>query len=478
MSKIKQFFSAIGTWWKTRRTRSKVLIVLGVIVVLLIVFHKKGTDTTAATETVKRQNIEQTVLASGTVVSSTDLSLSFEQNKVVTTIAVRVGDTVKKGAILARVSGGTESAAVKSARGSLLAAQARYKKVLEGNSDEQIAVAQTNLANARRKLYSDDLVADPEDDTTLFSPVVTGIFNGTQEGRYNISFKDFNKNNFVTTGLEKITGEVDELPQPLGTKGLRIAFPAANYDADDTWNVLIPNTSGVHYAANLNAYQSAEAELAVQRATARQPEIDAALADIVIAQASLDNANANLEKTILRAPADGTVTRVNIKIGEVPEANKEAIGLQDVSNLYLEAKVNETSVPHLVVGQPVTVTFDAFGNSKTYTATLSSIDPAATITDGIVNYEIKALLSDTTDIKPGMTANMTVLVSQKDNVLAIPLRAVINRDNKKYVRVITDAKKNTYEEREISTGLEADEGLVEAVSGLHEGERVVTFIKK
>jgi multidrug resistance efflux pump len=99
-------------------------------------------------------------------------------------------------------------------------------------------------------------------------------------------------------------------------------------------------------------------ELAVQRATARQPEIDAALADIVIAQASLDNANANLEKTILRAPADGTVTRVNIKIGEVPEANKEAIGLQDVSNLYLEAKVNETSVPHLVVGQPVTVTFE------------------------------------------------------------------------------------------------------------------------
>lgn len=463
----------IKQWWSARRTRTKIVLIVAIIIALFVIFHKKADDGTSSIEVVKRQNIERTVLASGTVVSSTDLSLSFEQNKVVRTIAVRVGDTVKKGAVLATLSSGTEAAAVKSARGSLLAAQARYKKVLEGSSNEQIAVAETNLANARRKLYSDDLVADSQDTSTTVRPVISGIYNGTTEGEYRISFKNAMMLEVSVGGLEKTTAEVDELPQPLGTKGLRIAFPATgSYSSNDSWRVLIPNTSGAQYAANLNAYQTAEAELAVQRATARQPEIDAALADIVIAQASLDNANANLEKTILRAPADGTITRVNIKIGEVPEINKEAIGLQDISNLYLEANVNETNVPHLLVGQSVMVNFDAFGSSKIYTATVSSVDPAATISDGIVNYEIKALLTDTTDIKPGMTANMTITTARADSVLAIPGRFITTEKSISMVEVINPENDKKTTSREITTGLVADGDLVEVTSGLSEGERI------
>ncbi len=472
ISKIKQFFISIRTWWTSRSTRSKVLMVVALVVVLFIVFNKKGTDSTVATETVKRQNLEQTVLANGTVVSSTDLSLTFEQNKVVRSIMVGVGSKVKKGAILATLSGSTESASVKSARGSLLAAQARYKKVLEGSSNEQIAVAEINLANARRKLYSDDLIADPQDTGVLYSPIITGVYNSTQEGEYRISFQDYLMDSLNVNGLEKTIAIVDELPKPLGTKGLRITFPIATYDKDDSWKILIPNTSGEHYAANLNAYQTAQAELDVQRATARQPEIDAALADIVIAQAALDSANANLEKTILRAPADGTITRVNIKAGEVPELNKEAIGLQDVSNLYLEADVNETSVPRIALGQPVTVTFDAFGTSKTYTAAVSSVDPAATITDGIVNYQIKALLTDTTDIKPGMTANMIIKTASVDNVIAIPGRFVTKKDGKTTVQVVDAKNDKKTTTREVTIGLTADGDMVEITSGLSEGEDI------
>jgi multidrug efflux pump subunit AcrA (membrane-fusion protein) len=77
-----------------------------------------------------------------------------------------------------------------------------------------------------------------------------------------------------------------------------------------------------------------------------------------------------------------------------------------------------------------------------------------------------------------MTANMTVLVAEKKNVLAIPLRGVITKDGKKFVRVITDSKKKTYEEKEVKTGLEADEGLVEILSGLNAGQEIVTYIKQ
>lgn len=92
---------------------------------------KSGTTTI---ETVKRQNLIQTVAASGSVVSSTDLSLGFEQSKMISSIKVVVGSKVKAGDVLAALSNGTERASLASAKGALLAAQARYKKVLEGSS--------------------------------------------------------------------------------------------------------------------------------------------------------------------------------------------------------------------------------------------------------------------------------------------------------------------------------------------------------
>ena len=77
-----------------------------------------------------------------------------------------------------------------------------------------------------------------------------------------------------------------------------------------------------------------------------------------------------------------------------------------------------------------------------------------------------------------MTANMTILVAQKNDVLAIPQQAVINQNNKQLVRVVDDTKKKTSHQVEIQTGLQADGGLVEVVSGLTEGQEIITYIKQ
>ena len=97
---------------------------------------------------------------------------------------------------------------------------------------------------------------------------------------------------------------------------------------------------------------------------------------------------------------------------------------------------------------------------------------------GVVNYLVKASLPNSiADIKPGMTANMTILVGSKSAVLAIPQRAILS-NGAKHVRVIDDPKKKTYHEVEVQTGMEADGGLVEITSGLTEGQEIVTFIKQ
>ncbi len=479
MQKVKEFWNRFKVWWSARRLRVKVLIIALIGIALIVLLGGGKADADFVTETAKRQDLDRTVAASGVVVSSTDLSLSFESTKMVDSLRVVVGTKVKKGDIIATQKNASERATYQSARGGLLAAQARYDKVLQGNSNEEVALAKVQLQNALRKLYSDDLIADPQDASdTAQAPVITGTYTGDVEGEYRISFDTFTKTDVRFTGLEKGTADVDVLPQPLGAKGLRIAFPSKTNDADASWKVLIPNKSGPNYTANKALVEEKEAALALTRATARQPEIDAALADIVSAQAQVDAANASLEKTILRAPADGTITRVDVKVGEVPDALKPVIVLQDVSNLYLEANINETSVALLSLEQPVAVTFDAFGSNKPYQAAISSIDPSATIVDSIVNYKIKALLRDSENIRPGMTANMTISAAHLTQVLTIPGRALTHTPEGAYtVDVLVDARHKKTETRTVEVGLRGDGDVVEIKSGLTDGDQVVWSTK-
>ena len=76
-----------------------------------------------------------------------------------------------------------------------------------------------------------------------------------------------------------------------------------------------------------------------------------------------------------------------------------------------------------------------------------------------------------------MTANMTILVAKKDNVLAVPSTAIINNNGNQYVRVIDNAKTKTYHQVQVQTGLQADGGLVEITSGLADGQEIIVYMK-
>lgn len=479
MERIKTMLARVRFWWSTQLLRRKIFYGAIVLVAFFVVIGKDTSDTGAVVETVKRQTLVRSVSASGTVVSSTDLALGFEQSKMISSIRVSVGDKVKKGDILATLSNGNERAALASAKGSLLAAQARYKKVLEGSSSQEIRLAQVQLDNARRTMLSKDLVAKPEDSSFTVAPTISGTYTGT-EGVYRLELNKLAQNMLEYSGIERGSVRVDDANLfKLGTKGLYVQFAAGALDqipSGTVWTVMIPNIEGTSYIANKSLVDEKEAQLAVTQASAQQPDIDAALADVVTAQAGVDTATATLEKTILRAPADGTITAVDVKVGEIAQVGTSAIALQDVSNLYLEANVNESSIKSIAVGQPVSVTFDAFPGD-TYSAAVSSIDPAATIKDNVVNYKIKALLSETDAIRPGMTANMVVTTAEIQNALVLPARSITITPEGTSVRFVTDERRQKTVPRAITTGLKGDGDLVEITSGLQEGDKVLWSTK-
>ena len=222
---------------------------------------------------------------------------------------------------------------------------------------------------------------------------------------------------------------------------------------------------------------SAQANLDQVKAQARQSDIDGAKAQILSAQGQVASAQAAYDNTILRAPADGTITQVDVKVGEQANAMQEVMVLQDIGDLHAEADVSEANIASLQVDQSVDYTFDALGPDRHFSGTVQTINPASTVISGVVDYKVTASLPNIPDIKPGMTANMTVLVAKKDNALSVPSSAVISQNGNQYVRVVDDPKKQTYHQVQVQTGLQADGGLVEITSGLSEGQTIITYMK-
>jgi HlyD family secretion protein len=505
-----------------RKFLTKKKIIWTVIILLVLgfagskIFKGKNPADKIVAETVTKQNLKRTVLATGQVVSQTDLGLSFKVSGFVSKLNVKEGDKVKQGDILATLDQKDQAASLTSARGSLAQAEASYQKIIAGASNEDVVVSQTALdnagqslentkkqqvtfvANAYNALLNSSIAAVPGlGNIGSLTAVVTGAYTGQDQGVYQISvYATGSGLRFKVAGLEGAEGVVDTTPQPLGRKGLYLQFPDKNIPTNNTWTVTIPNTSAANYVANYNAYQaalqaqqvavdaaqaqvnSAQAALNLKKAQARPADIAAAQAQILSAQGQVQAAQAALENTIIRAPVGGTITSVDIKTGELASALKEAIILQDVNNLHVEANISEANVADLKMDQTVDLTFDSLGPDRHFKGTLQTVNPASTVVSGVVDYKVTASLEKVEEIKPGMTANMIILVGQKDSALAVPQRAILNKDNgQKAVRVIDNPQKKTYHEVTVITGMEADGGLVEITSGLNEGQEIVTLIK-
>jgi len=515
-------------FWTKKKIIWTIIIVLVVGAIGYRIFKPKNNAANIQTATVTKQDLKATVLATGQVVSSVDLNLGFQASGVVTKVNVVEGDQVKAGQVLATLDQASAAASLTTARGSLAQAQANYEKVLAGDSDTQIEVAQqavdaaqvalnnatttlattqaqesTAVKNAYNTLLNTSITAiAASGNADAVTPIITGTYTGTNTGVYNITlYASGSGLQFQVSGLENASGNVRNQPTPMGSFGLYIQFGSSNPAVGDSWTVSIPNTYAPAYVTNYNAYetalqaqasavstaqgqvQSAQSALAQAQASlnedlaqASSADIDVAKAQILSAQGQVDSAEAVLANTVLTAPSNGTITEVDIKVGEQATAMQEVMILQDVGDLHVEADVSEADIASLQPGQSVDITFDALGPDRHFTGSVLTVNPGATVISGVVDYLVKASIPNVPDAKPGMTANMTVLVAQKSNVLAVPSSATIDQNGNQYVRVIDNDKTKTYHQVQVQTGLQADGGLVEITSGLSEGQEIVTYI--
>lgn len=224
----------------------------------------------------------------------------------------------------------------------------------------------------------------------------------------------------------------------------------------------------------------ARAEASLDSAVEAPREVDVASlqAAILQAEASASAAAARLRDAQIVTPIAGIVSAVSVDPGESASALSEVITVVALEG-FAEITLNlpEADVAKTVVGQTATATFDAFGDDQIFTAVLASIDPAQTVIQDVVFYQAKVILDaseDVSAVKPGMSATVTINTATRQGVLAVPSRAVLEKDGVKYVRV-PDGE--SYRSQNVTIGLRADNGLVEVLTGLSEGDTVITALR-
>ncbi|MDD5673169.1 MAG: efflux RND transporter periplasmic adaptor subunit, partial [Chitinivibrionales bacterium] len=501
--------------------KSKKFIISAIVIVLAIIiaasmFGGKDKKSQYETAVVEKGNLAQTVDATGKIQSADTLALHFQVPGVVASVGVREGQNVARGQWLANLSLAELDAAVSQARASL-------NQKLAGATAEQIAAAQqqvnsaetalfnarknlettteqqeTLINNALRSVLNAGLAASPdEDNLSTIVPAITGVYYGTAQGQYVVSLYSTSAGmRFATTGLETTTGVVSTLtPIQLGTKGLYIQFPSLPPNYSDTWVIFLPNTAAPAYLASLNAYNAAK-ETQTQALLAAQTAIDSASAaldlqkanydslvakprdvDTAYYQAALDQALASRAKAIITAPISGEISKIYKKQGELVSSAEPMIELLS-PHFEIEVDVPETDVIKLQIGDNAVITLDALGTDVKFGGTVVSIEPSSTEIQDVVYYKVILSLNENSNItiKSGMTANVLVNTDTRENVLFVPSRAILTKNNgdEKYIRVLGDDNKIT--EKTVVLGLKADGGLTEILSGVNEGDTVVLKI--
>lgn len=252
-------------------------------------------------------------------------------------------------------------------------------------------------------------------------------------------------------------------------------------------------------------FEAIEAEFKVSKAqlAGAEESVQASKYNLSSAQASLKEAQDALNKTAVHAPIDGTISKLNVELGErvvgtMQMAGTEMMRIANLSNMQVEVDVNENDIVSLSEGDTALIEIDAF-RKKIFkgivTEIASSSESAGQSLEKVTNFTVKInILPDSysdvdirnktlpTPFRPGMTANVTIQTKRVENVLSVPILAVTvrqasnpkdsvsNQDDEEVVFLFKDGKAV---KQVIERGIQ-DDYYIQIKKGLTEGQKVIS----
>ena len=198
----------------------------------------------------------------------------------------------------------------------------------------------------------------------------------------------------------------------------------------------------------------ASAAAGISAGSADTNAVSAAQRSLASAQANLDQANAKAASRTVTAPSSGSIVELNAKVGATvtggmimgesdTSGGKQCMQIADLSKMKVTVQVGEKDIAKIAVGQSANVTYPAFPDivsQGTVTAIASVANSDAANGGGSVTFNVDILIeAPDARLKPGMTAEVSVVTEQLDDVVMVPTMALMTEDGEHYyVNVATD----------------------------------------
>jgi HlyD family secretion protein len=501
------------------------IVLLGAAGVLLWRNRGSTAETTTFTEvlTVERGNLTASVSPTGEVYAPHQAQLSFDVTGIpLIELNVAAGQTVNAGDVLARIDPASLERALEEAQAELVsaqetleAAQAPSTALEKQKAELGVTQAETALEQARENLVdleTPDLAAAERAVRRAASEVESARLNltlaqvSTTVGKNVRDLEyalDWHTRKLRDLEAQYLQGHVDEDALAEEREALAEAradledgqakASAALESAQDTLSAAEDALADAQASlADLQAGptalelaqardQVAQAEYNLAKAEADLAQLEAgpdpkvvqlAQARYDAAQADVEDAQATLDAATMVAPFDGTVVSVGAEVGDLVSSGTVIVSLADLTELRVRASVDETDISQVEVAQPVQITFDAFPGRQ-FQGQVLEVPLEGELSQNIVIYQVPISLEGTEGValKSGMTANLQIVVGQRENALLVPLLAVQQGDTGEVV-LVQDAPGEAVVQAPVELGLN-DGTYVEVLRGLNEGDQVV-----
>lgn len=176
----------------------------------------------------------------------------------------------------------------------------------------------------------------------------------------------------------------------------------------------------------------------LQSGTAKT-DADAQIQELTTTQAEkeLSNAIAARDKMNVTAPLGGLIVTKGANNGDTLQSGKSIISIVDITSYKIKVAVDELDISKIKNGQKVEIKFDAIEN-KTYEGAVETIAQLGDTSNNVTTYGVVISIKDLAGIKLGMNASVNILIESKENVLAIPVEALVEKNGVNYVMVASD----------------------------------------
>lgn len=413
------------------------IIIIIALIAGAVVYKKKQTPVVnpgvmVTTAPVERGEIKESISLRAPLEGTESAEIVSRLHYEVLQLNVKEGDRVKRGQVLAVLDSDTLKQEIKRAEDQLALAKVENSEV-SSRSAQNVELAKAQLEDKLK------------DQQTAYEKAVLD--------RDEIKRKYDNIKTLVDAGIE--TEE--------SLKEIQNTYDTAQQAVD---SYTVENGKVIATTADLKAIENSADNSAGSRAK-----------NIAMLQTELNNKRKDLEECEITSPIDGTITRVNIKMGRFADDtddDKPMFVVENIDQLEMDILISEYDIGRIEIGQPVTITADIL-KGETVEGVVDRISPTGEEKSGSTERVIPTTVRITGDAKgliAGINAKAEILIAQSQDTLIVPLECLQeNEDGTTSILKVNE--QNQIEIIEVTTGVESDISVEVFSDLLNEGDNLV-----